>query len=310
MEARWTPAWHPLFVSAVALAGVCAVGVLDELTGPDVSSTLLYLAPIGFATWFAGRWTGLVTVAASAEVWLVADLLARDYGQPTSRYWNVLLELGVFAIFCVVLGELKKRLRREEALARRDALTGLPNRRHFSEIADHEVARSRRHVLPLTAVSIDIDDFKIVNDTLGHEAGDALLAAVANALRRSIRDVDVAARLGGDEFALLLPDTAALAATALLERVRTQLLLCARQGDWPVTFSIGAATFEVAPQAAADLLRLADGAMYQIKASGKGALRHLVRDAHSGDPLAPAIGWVNGRRRTAPSNARRARGDV
>lgn len=264
-------------ILVAGLAGVIAVGIADELTGPDITSTLLYLLPVAFVAWFAGLWPAIIVCAASAEAWLVADLLTRSpYPDPASRYWNVGLELGVFVLFAILLAGLRERLWRARALARVDPLTGLSNRRAFREAAAHEIERARRFPVPLTVVYIDIDNFKKVNDRHGHGVGDALLVAVASALQRSIRRVDVAARLGGDEFAVLLPDTGCSVAEAFLQRLRQNLRGSTEPPAAAVTFSIGAVTFLRPPATAEDLLRSADRAMYRVKRAGKDASRHEV----------------------------------
>jgi diguanylate cyclase (GGDEF)-like protein len=157
--------------------------------------------------------------------------------------------------------QVAERTRALEQLSRTDALTGLRNRRAFLEELSREVNRASRQRRPLAALYIDIDDFKGLNDREGHARGDEALAAVANALARTLRAVDAAARLGGDEFCVLLPDTdgeqAAAVAGRLHERVRATC---------PVTISIGIATLESGdvPGPTA-LVRRADADMYRNK---------------------------------------------
>ena len=262
------------FVFAAGLLATFAVGLAEVLTEPGVSFTLLYLAPIAFVTWFAGPWLGVAICALGAEVWLLADLThAMGVHRPTP-YWNAALELGVFILVAVLLSSLKTRLRREEALAREDPLTGLPNRRTFFEAAERELARLRRHSMPLTVAYIDVDDFKRINDRLGHQAGDAVLALIASELRRSIREVDVGARIGGDEFALLLPGTDAATARILLDRLNGTLRIAMETAGWALTFSIGAVTFSEPPETAEEMVRRVDQLMYDVKGAGKNALRH------------------------------------
>src|SRR5437773_2624774 len=112
---------------------------------------------------------------------------------------------------------------RERELARRDALTGAPNARAFYELAGAEIARARRYIHPFSVAYLDLDDFKLVNDRLGHLAGDAVLRSVARALGGVLRASDVVARLGGDEFAVLLPEAGAAPARLATDKLRQAL---------------------------------------------------------------------------------------
>jgi diguanylate cyclase len=148
-----------------------------------------------------------------------------------------------------------------ERLSRTDALTGLSNRRAFLEELSRETSRARRQGRPLSALYVDVDDFKHLNDREGHARGDEALIAVAGALTATLREIDVAARLGGDEFCILLPDTGLLQAAAVLERLQRRV-----QDSCPVTVSIGSATLEDGDYADPErLLRRADAAMYADK---------------------------------------------
>jgi diguanylate cyclase (GGDEF)-like protein len=152
-----------------------------------------------------------------------------------------------------------------------DDLTGLANRRRFLAQLDAEIARSRRSGSPLGIVLADLDDFKRVNDTYGHEVGDDALRSFAEILATMARDVDLAVRLGGEEFALLLPDTDLAGATQLAERLRLALE-SAEVGRPPaqirLTASFGVSAFPAAA-GADDLLTDADRRLYDAKRAGK-----------------------------------------
>ncbi|HJX27151.1 MAG TPA: diguanylate cyclase, partial [Thermoanaerobaculia bacterium] len=155
----------------------------------------------------------------------------------------------------------------------RDPLTGLFNRRYFEESLDREVRRARRRGVGLGIIMLDLDRFKVVNDEFGHEAGDVLLRAFGDFLRRHVRGEDVACRWGGEEFAVLLPE-----ATQEITRERAEEL---RQGVkgiqapyqnlmlGPVTISLGVAVFPDQGLSGQAVLRAADAALYQSKASGR-----------------------------------------
>jgi diguanylate cyclase (GGDEF)-like protein len=250
---------------------IVCVGVADTLTGTDISLILFYLAPIGFATWFVSLRGGLFLAAAAVLVSATANGIG---GQPLATLgWNGLMQAGTALSLALVLAALRARLEAQERLARTDALTGIANRRAFFETVGLEIERARRHGGPLTAAYVDCDGFKDVNDRLGHAQGDALLVSVAQTLRGATRAIDQVARLGGDEFGLLLPETGAGDAEALLARLQRSLRAAMARHGWDVGFSIGAATFLAPPASADELLARADELMYAAKREAKGSVR-------------------------------------
>jgi diguanylate cyclase (GGDEF)-like protein len=164
-----------------------------------------------------------------------------------------------------------------EARAATDALTGLPNRRAVEDTLKRMVAQASRSIQPLSALMLDLDHFKAINDRFGHDRGDDALAAVGALLRETLRDSDFAGRLGGEEFVVLAPGTDGAGAEVLAEGLRTAVGRLDVPGlDGPMTVSVGVATFpEVAPDGAT-LLRMADRALYAAKERG----RNRVEVAH------------------------------
>ncbi len=161
---------------------------------------------------------------------------------------------------------------RLERLAMTDELTGLVNRRSFFYQGNAEIKRVQRYHTPLSMLMLDLDDFKSINDSYGHAAGDAVLLCVANALRANAREVDIVARLGGEEFAILSPNTQAADAGFLAERVRQAIeaIRCSIEDQClGVTASIGVAPYHPDMQNLDALLRSADAAMYQAKNQGR-----------------------------------------
>jgi diguanylate cyclase (GGDEF)-like protein len=160
-----------------------------------------------------------------------------------------------------------------------DALTGLLNHGAMQVRVREEIARAARDEQPLCCVLIDLDDFKQVNDELGHPAGDALLRRVADALRAEVRPYDQVARYGGDEFVLVLPGTEEQVARAIAERVRDRVGRGApRGGSATGTCSIGVSSWEP-PMTADDLLAAADRALLLAKRTGKGRVAVANPDA-------------------------------
>ncbi len=258
----------------LGLALTAAVAIGDEMTGPDLSFTLLYLGPVAFVTWFVSLRAGLALSALSALADLACDYASRPRPLPTTvAAWNLAVQLGTFFALAIVLSALKARLALEQQLARTDPLTMVANRRAFLEQAAIELERSRRTGRPVTVAYLDCDDFKVVNDLLGHAQGDALLCTLASTLRGATRVMDTVARLGGDEFGLLLVDADASTAGALVARLRAALATAAYREGWTVSLSIGAATFVAPPRSVDDMLRHADQLMYDAKRSGKGSVK-------------------------------------
>jgi diguanylate cyclase (GGDEF)-like protein len=163
-----------------------------------------------------------------------------------------------------------KLYERTERSAVTDGLTGLFNASYFREALRREVERARRHGFKISLVLFDLDDFKGINDTKGHLAGDKVLVRAAAVLRESAREIDVAARWGGEEFALILPETARTGAYVVAERVRARVESHFRRGRGPrVTVSGGVASWPEDGAGMEDLIRKADQAMYRAKALGK-----------------------------------------
>ncbi len=172
--------------------------------------------------------------------------------------------------------ERKRAERRLAHMAHHDDLTGLANRASFRDRVGHALARCRRQHTVLGLMFLDLDRFKRINDTLGHDSGDAVLRQIAARLRSAVRESDSVARLGGDEFAVLLEDlTDPRAATEVAERILGALSLPVeiQSGEVAVTTSIGIALYPDAADTVEGLLKAADGAMYNAKSNGRNHYR-------------------------------------
>lgn len=267
------PKW---VASAIAIVFLIAVGIADLLTGREVSLSVFYVAPIALTTWFVNRRTGVAFALLSALTWFLADDMGRPHVQPLVPYWNALVRLGFYLVTVVILAKLKAAHEHERSLSREDPTTGIANPRAFFEWGSREIERVRRFRHPVTVIYIDCDDFKLVNDREGHATGDEVLREVGQALHAAVRDVDFVARLGGDEFAVLLPETDANGAQAAVRRIQDLLSGKMASRGWPVTFSIGTATFAAGSDSMEAALREADTLMYAAKTAGKNAARFAV----------------------------------
>ncbi len=163
--------------------------------------------------------------------------------------------------------------RRLAELADTDALTGIANRRRFDAVWAHEYARAGRYRRPISALMVDVDHFKSVNDTHGHTVGDRVLRAVADGLLETLRQTDQLGRVGGEEFAVIAPEVAASGALVLGERLRRrveQLEIPVDGTVLRVTVSVGAVAWDgVAPIDGDGLFKRADDALYQAKRNGR-----------------------------------------
>ena len=216
-----------------------------------------------------GRWRG--------ELWLARKngsdvLVSMEINRLEGQDLDETLRVWVFS-------DITDRKRAEEELRFRanfDSLTGLPNRSMLLQQLTRAIARCKRHNYPIAVVFLDLDRFKQINDSLGHAAGDELLRAVADRLRKTVREIDTAARMSGDEFVLLLeelasPEDAELAAKRVLEQFVEPFNLLGT--DVVVSPSIGVAVFPRDAILPEDLLKCADLAMYSAKAAGRNTVR-------------------------------------
>lgn len=262
-----------LFVTGLLLlAGVAA---LDLATGYELSFSIFYLLPIVLITWYLRTGTGYAFCVAAALIWLLVDSISNHpYSNGLIPIWNTGVRLCFFLVTTSLLAELKIHLEHERNMAKTDGLTGLFNARAFKELSASFLELAARHRHSVALGYIDVDNFKTVNDSLGHSEGDQVLKAVASALAGCVRATDIVGRLGGDEFAVFLPETDAAGARQLFGRMHEELLKTAANGGWPIGFSVGVAVFGDAPAAIDDALKVADGLMYRVKKSGKNNLAY------------------------------------
>jgi diguanylate cyclase (GGDEF)-like protein len=265
----------PATIISYSFLFLLLLGWIDLITG-DYSLIIFYLIPVSLVAWFVSKCSGITFCILSGVVRMIVDESSTSFSfsYPVLHYWNDLIELLFLLIMSILFSALRKNLDTEKKLASRDPLTGAMNRRSFFDLAEYEVKRSHRYGLPFTVAYIDLDNFKGINDRFGHRIGDQLLVTVVSTFLANIRSTDILARFGGDEFVILLPETSADAAVTFLEKMHSHLDLVMKQNEWPVTFSIGAATYPKAPATADEAIHMADELMYQVKNSGKSRMLH------------------------------------
>jgi len=262
-----------------ALVIVLLLGVIDFLTGFELSFSFFYLIPVSMTAWALGRRTGLTFSVLGATIWLISNLLSGEqFSHPFIGAWNTLLRFGFYAVVTILLVELRSALEEERFLASTDPLTGALNRRSFNEITEKRMIFAEVNKHPYTMVYFDLDNFKTINDTLGHAVGDLVLKSVVDTIKAQIRNTDFLARLGGDEFALLLTDIDQDQAKQLVERLRSSLIEKMQGNNWEISFSIGVLTVLIMPESADQLIGLTDALMYEVKTKGKNAIHYSTYD--------------------------------
>ncbi len=267
---------------ALVLGTILLISALDVFSGVELRVFPLYYLPITFAAWYLG-WLGAVAAAAlSTFGWYASNQLAgMQFSHALIWAGNSISQGLSFATVGLLVAALRSTMARERTLSRMDLLCPLLNRRAFFEESIRLLALCRRSKRPITLAYLDLDNFKAVNDSRGHKAGDDLLRTVAQVLTASIRSSDVAARLGGDEFVILLPEVGPEQAQSVLERLRAAICQSHPDLPSPVSVSVGAVTYMVAPDDLDMMVQRADAVMYSAKNEGKNRVYLDVIDAGS-----------------------------
>ncbi|MGQ0521014.1 MAG: putative bifunctional diguanylate cyclase/phosphodiesterase [Actinomycetota bacterium] len=272
-------------------SAMCAVGlvmssaVLVHLSGGMIEMHFHFFVVVGILTLYQDWQPFLIAIAMvvvhHAGMGAIAPGEVYNHPSALAHPFRWALVHGAFVLAASVASVVAWRLNEEHAL--KDGLTGLASRTLFQDRVGHALARSQRRPGVLAVLFVDLDGFKDVNDTLGHAAGDEILAAVAQRLQACLRSADTAARLGGDEFAVLLEDIdgdagAIRLAERFLEALARPFELRAR------TMSIGASigiALNDSCMSTEELLRNADVAMYTAKAAGRGRFRLFEHGMHT-----------------------------
>lgn len=262
------------WVRAGFLAAPAAAAFFPPLTAAFLAATMALLAYAGSLALRAPRQGAPEVVGVAYGFLVLMACLILDLSQelgllPLPQGIPI---LGFIALFLTATHSLNRQFEREERASRTDPLTGLANRRGFYEAWEEAERLLRRAKQPISLILLDLDNFKLLNDRLGHAAGDEVLAQVGNILRLTLRGQDTAARWGGDEFIVLLPNTPIAGAVVVAEKLRVALVsLPQARSPWPLSVSFGVA--EHVPLASLEeTVARADAALYQAKAQGCNAI--------------------------------------
>ena len=265
---KWIAKWPQknIFIAALVAAGL--ISLLDNYTGYSFRVTFLYIFPVLFVSWFTGVFRGVILscVTAGTWFWLNFRFLPKNISHRV-HYWNSLSLLLTLLMVSYVISNLKEK-DKEAVFAKIDVLTGALNARWLRKELFKLVHRKQPQK-PFSIIFFDLDNFKQVNDSLGHKEGDKVLQTVGKVIKNRIRQADIFARVGGDEFVMVFPDITDKIIKRKLSLIRKRLLSAMKMRKWPVTFSIGIVTFHMPPKTVSFAIKLADETMYEAKRAGK-----------------------------------------
>src|SRR5918993_2524232 len=248
------------------------------LSGEDLAQTFIIMCiPVFIASFLLVPWSGFVVSAVVIFNTLIIN-------RATVNTLSLLTFVTVTVIAYLLARSLDRINRQNRQRAYYDSLTGLPNRALFLDLLTHALDRFKSDHIPRAVIFMDLDQFKVINDSLGHRAGDELLIIAAQRLQNCLRPGDTAARLGGDEFIVLLDgvgdvEDAVQVAQRIAKALGAPIKLAGRQ--MVVSTSMGIALCEDATGEPDDLLRDSDVAMYHAKAEGKAHCKVFTADMHA-----------------------------
>lgn len=264
-----------LGVAAAAIAFIAFIAVIDYMTNNQTAITLFYAVTIVAVVWLS--W-GYVAILAALLCGTLGCAIAHISSSPCSvtsstRAWT---QSSFYLIFTFALLALKYMQVQLKGISTMDPLTDLANSRYFLDVGAKELARAHRYKRAFSIIYIDIDDFRVINDSLGHQVGDGLLREIAKMAKLIIRKSDTVARLGGDEFALLLPETGEVAAKAAVARIIKRLSEIKAPDSRQITFSVGVITNTGQPGDFEDIVNIAKNLMHEVKHGGKNSVKYRL----------------------------------
>lgn len=241
--------------------------MMPEITGIEVckalkSDRLYHNLPIIFLT-ASNEQNDLVKAFEEGAV---------DYITKPFKKYELLARVKTHLELKQIRDQLEKAYSQLESLVSTDYLTGISNRRHLFQLGEKEFSRARRYHRPLSVLMLDLDHFKKINDTYGHDIGDETLKVVARTIKDCLRSVDGFGRFGGEEFVVFLPETEIEAAGKVGDRIRQAIAAMSiqiEQTTVQVTISVGVATMTEQDQALYHILKRADRALFQAKHQGR-----------------------------------------
>ncbi len=277
---------------AVLIPACVALGMIvtaDFFTSYEYSLSPFYVLVILAVSWFCGVWWGALFAFLSVFSQIQIGLLVgHRFSEPLKFYLANGNKLFAYVVIALLAAAVRTLYERAQSAARMDYLTGITNNMGFYEKMSIEMARHRRNQIPFAVAYIDCDNFKKVNDGLGHREGDRVLKAVGHTLKLKLREIDIVARLGGDEFALVLPQTGEFSALQVIGKLGQELDQVMAKHNWPVTFSMGVGIFPSVPENIDRVIAFSDKLMYRVKVLGGNNVLHRVYSPDEPDTNSPA----------------------
>jgi diguanylate cyclase (GGDEF)-like protein len=241
-----------------------------------VDISILLVIPVLLVSWYGSNKAGLSLAILSAFLISAARFVESSMEVSIYDFYNLIIAFGSYLLVAIVVTYFRKVHRVEVIAADTDTLTGVHSSRSFYADIANEILRSSRYGHKFSLAYIDVDNFKIINDSLGHDTGDKLLIEVSRCLVSSCRSTDTVARIGGDEFVCLFPETEQNESKTAVLKAENSLKDSMKKNGWDVSFSIGVVTFEALPEDVHEAIKIADELMYSVKNGNKNGIAYEV----------------------------------
>ncbi len=250
---------------------ILALFPLDIITGSHISLHLIYIFPLFLIAIHSSRNSWVAGAAFLSITLQLITLVIIDSDRILAiKIYLMLMIILTNSAFALIARSARTNTLEAERLSAIDPLTKLYNRRTLDIAINSEIVRQRRYGGCFSVALIDLDGFKGLNDSLGHDAGDKALILLADVLKAHTRQSDTIARIGGDEFVILMPNTQASDCDILCQLLCNKISNCMKDVSFSITASIGYTTIERSATLSKDILSIADKAMYEAKSNGKG----------------------------------------
>ena len=268
---------EPKTIADLSFLMILVLGIVQFMIGGIINIAPLYIFPPLFSSWYGSKTAGLLSALFSTLVFVTIEVISSR----ASFAFDALLFFSLpyllaYSLLAILITNFRNVHRIEVHAADTDNLTGIHSARSFYAELANELLRSKRYDHVFSLAYIDIDNFKNINDSLGHTAGDNLLKEVADCLVSSLRTTDIVSRLGGDEYVCLLPETNQEEAKPAFLKAMELLKKRMKKRNWEVSFSIGVVTFENLPEDIKEAIDIADKLMYSVKNDDKNNVAYQV----------------------------------
>jgi diguanylate cyclase (GGDEF)-like protein len=268
---------RPVFIwwfSVLSVVFVCYAIIL--LDGYVDFSPMLVISVV-LASWYGNSKAGLfLALVASGSLYITRENFVSNVLERAPPIYDTIIILFSLLFIAVIVTNFRKIHGVEALAADTDSLTGVHSSRSFYAELANEILRSNRYKHTFSLAYVDIDNFKNINDTLGHSTGDNLLIEVSSCLLSTFRTTDTVARIGGDEFVCLMPETEKSQARSAVLKAQLSMTEAVSRNDWDVSFSVGVVTFEKSPEDVREAVKVADELMYSVKNNNKDDIAYEV----------------------------------